>query len=117
MIVLFCGSREFSNEKLIAKVMGILPSDTEIIHGGARGADRIAAKLAKERKMVVVEYPANWNVYGKSAGYIRNKEMLEKGKPNKVYAFFKKGAGNKGTQMMVKLAEGAKIPTFTFWSE
>lgn len=82
-----------------------LPSDIEIIHGGASGADRIGDEWGAVNWCIVHEYPANWNKYGKSAGYIRNKQMLEEGKPDLVIAF----PGGRGTTNMINLARDAKI--------
>jgi len=54
-------------------------------------------------------FPADWGKYSKSAGYIRNKQMLAEGKPDLVVAF----PGGKGTANMVKLAKLANIPIHT----
>lgn len=48
-----------------------------IISGGARGADTLARVYAFERDIPFEEYPAKWDVYGKSAGYRRNAEMVK----------------------------------------
>ena len=50
---------------------------TEIVSGGARGVDSIAIEIAKEWSIEYVVFPAQWNIYGKSAGFIRNKQMAE----------------------------------------
>jgi hypothetical protein len=71
-----------------------------IIQGGAKGADYVAKAWAILRQFSYIEFPADWKKYGKSAGYIRNKQMLEEGKPDLVIAF----PGDKGTAMMVDLA-------------
>ncbi len=51
------------------------------------------------------EYPAQWEKYGRRAGYLRNKQMLEEGKPELVIAF----PGGVGTRMMVQLAKTAGV--------
>jgi hypothetical protein len=48
----------------------------------------------------VIEFPANWKVYGRAAGPIRNMKMLLEGKPDLVVAF----PGGIGTADMVKKA-------------
>ena len=48
-----------------------------IISGTARGADTLGERYAKEKGYEVLRFPADWNTYGKRAGYIRNKEMAE----------------------------------------
>ena len=46
-----------------------------VICGCAKGIDSIGRQWADKHGIAVEEYPANWNKYGKSAGYIRNKQM------------------------------------------
>ena len=53
-------------------------SDPIMIEGGARGVDTIAKEYALENEWEVEEYPAEWDKYGKSAGYIRNDLMVKK---------------------------------------
>ena len=49
---------------------------SEIISGGAKGADALAEKLANKYNIKLnVHYP-NWEKYGKSAGPIRNKLII-----------------------------------------
>ena len=48
-----------------------------IVSGGARGADTIGERYAKENGFKVEKYPADWKRYGRSAGPRRNKQMAE----------------------------------------
>ena len=50
---------------------------TEIVSGTAIGVDQIGEVWAKKNKITVKRFPANWELYGKSAGYIRNSEMAK----------------------------------------
>lgn len=109
--VLVCGGRDFDDfEQLNTVLKGILNDrwgeGLTIIHGGARGADRMAGSWAEYHGLEVEVYPADWNRYGKSAGYIRNAQMLEEGEPDLVVAF----EGGRGTAMMIKLAKDAGVP-------
>ena len=110
MKVLFCGDRNWDNEAPIRTALLELLPDTIIIHGGARGADKIAGRIAKEMGFTVVEVPANWEKYGKAAGSIRNREMLSLG-PELVFAFHKNINESKGTKHMLKIAKDAGIDT------
>ena len=47
-----------------------------IISGGARGADSLAERLAKENDIRLVVFKADWDRYGKSAGFRRNKDII-----------------------------------------
>ena len=50
---------------------------TEIVSGGAKGADGFAERYAKEKNIPLKVFKAGWDKYGKRAGYIRNKEIWE----------------------------------------
>lgn len=80
-------------------------TDLVIIQGEARGADTLAKDWALRNKVMTLSFPANWKQYGKSAGYRRNTQMLEEGKPDIVIAF----PGGRGTEMMCEIAETAGI--------
>lgn len=72
---------------------------TEIIHGGATGADSWAGRWARKNKVKETVFHADWRNYGKSAGAIRNRLMARQN-PDAVLAF----PGGKGTADMVKIA-------------
>lgn len=83
-------------------------SNLMLITGGAPGADTIAQEWARCTGCTNEVYPADWATYGKRAGFIRNKRMLEEGKPSFVLAFRMEGE-SRGTDMMVKIAEAAGV--------
>lgn len=87
-----------------------LPADTIIVHGVARGADTIAGEVAKKLGMSVEEYPADWKKFGRSAGPIRNRVMLDT-KPDLVIAFHNNIEESKGTKDCVTEARRRGIPT------
>lgn len=116
--VLGCGGRDYVNWRHIFYVMELyqeLSPRMKIIHGAAKGADERVALWARWRKLPVQVFPANWQRYGRSAGFVRNKQMLEEGKPDLVIAF----PGGRGTQMMLDLAVEAGVPVIRcskwFW--
>ena len=106
MKILVCGGRKFDNPELVARVLGEYGDDTEICHGGARGADTQAGEYARSRKWPVKVYTAAWHVYGPPAGPKRNQHMLEDFKPDLVVAFY----GATGTSDMITRALKAKVP-------
>lgn len=71
---------------------------TTILCGMAKGADTFGYNIGKELNIPINCYPANWNKYGKSAGYIRNEEMARNAD---ICILFK---GGKGTMHMYNLA-------------
>jgi hypothetical protein len=110
MRVLVCGGRGYTDYTKVCEVLnGIWEAygkPLTIIEGGARGADSLARVWSKANPSTVIEtYPADWSTYGKSAGYIRNSQMLKEGKPDLVVAF----PGGVGTAMMVKIAKLAGV--------
>lgn len=109
MRVLICGSRNWDDPKPIRLVISSLPKDTIVIEGGARGADTIAANLAREYGLVVEEYRAEWSKHPRAAGPIRNRRMLTEGKPEVVYAFYVNKASSRGTANMVMQAKNAGL--------
>ena len=108
MRVLVCGGRDYKNKARVEQVLNYLPKkDLVIIQGNAPGADYLAKEWAKENNVECLSFPADWQQYGKRAGYIRNKQMLDEGKPDLVIAF----PGGTGTNMMVTLSESAGVMT------
>lgn len=108
MRVLICGSRNWFDGERILNLVETFPKDTVIIEGGARGADRYAKLAAIKCELAFEEYPAQWNKFGKSAGPIRNKQMLTEGKPDLVVAF--RMPNSRGTQNMIDQATEAGVP-------
>jgi hypothetical protein len=108
---LVCGGREFKDRALLFEFLDDMVhafgKPTRVIHGAARGADTFAGEWAKERGVPVKEVPANWNAHGKSAGYIRNEEMLAMLRKGDVVIGFPKGT-SPGTHMMIRLARDSK---------
>ena len=102
--VLVCGGRTYSDARTMFSVL--TPLDIAIvIHGGATGADAIAARYARANNISVKKYAADWRKYGHAAGPIRNQRMLDDGKPDLVVAF----PGGAGTADMVRRAMAANI--------
>jgi hypothetical protein len=50
---------------------------TEVISGCARGVDKLGEQWADERKIPVKIFPAEWDLYGRRAGAIRNCNMAK----------------------------------------
>ena len=50
----------------------------EIISGGAKGIDSLAAKYANENNIKLTEFLPEYNIYGKAAPIIRNKKIRQR---------------------------------------
>lgn len=115
MRVLVCGGRDYDNWRVVDRALKALCAshpyeDMVIVQGGAKGADFLAkvwAKYWREEGEDIrqEEYPADWKKHGKAAGYIRNKQMLDEGKPDLVVAF----PGGAGTADMIRQAKAAGV--------
>lgn len=111
MKVIVCGGRDFDDvEFLVQKLHHIheLNPITHVITGAAKGADDLGNLWADEMGIDKTSIPANWNKYGKKAGMIRNKEMLDEG-PDLVIAFPSNGTG---TQNTINTANKMGIPVW-----
>lgn len=114
MKVLVCGSRHFNDYDFLGTSLWRLYQErenfniTEIIHGGARGADTLAGEWAKNHNCPVRVFPADWEKHGKAAGPIRNAQMLKEGQPNLVVAFL--APDSRGTKNMIDQATKAGVP-------
>lgn len=59
--------------------LGVSPSMVTVVHGAAPGADSLAGSTAWDLGMFVERHPADWQRHGRSAGHVRNAEMVRLG--------------------------------------
>ncbi len=85
-------------------------SPLHIITGMATGVDLVAYEFALNNKLTWSEYPANWNRYGRGAGFKRNKQMIVEGKPDIGLAF----PGGPGTRNMKEQLRSYRIKFLEF---
>lgn len=102
-----CGSRDWHRDDIIQERLARLPRGTTVMHGGARGADRMTHIIAQRLGLDVIEYPANWQGHGRSAGVQRNLAMLNE-QPDLVIAFHLNAST--GTQHVIDQAVKRGIP-------
>lgn len=84
MKIVIAGTRTFSDYKLMdEEIKKFLieneVSNPEIVSGMSRGADKLGFRWAEQNGFQTKKFPADWNKYGRAAGPIRNKEMLNYG--------------------------------------
>lgn len=113
MRVIVTGSRFWSTDEQIYKIydeLVKLPAGSRIVHGACKGVDTIAWAIALLLNYDVKTYPANWSLHGRSAGPIRNREMLASELPvDLVLAFHDDIENSKGTRDMINVARSAGI--------
>jgi hypothetical protein len=110
MRVLICGDRHWDDCETISNYIKTLPPGTVIIEGEAAGADTIARIVAESFGLDVIKEPAQWAIYGRAAGPIRNQKMLDEHKPDCVVAFHNNISESRGTKDMVERARKAGVP-------
>ena len=82
---------------------------SEIVSGTARGADSLGERYARAHNIPVKRFPAQWNTYGKSAGYRRNIEMA-------IYAdacICFQVNNSRGTEHMINIASSKGLQLIT----
>ena len=106
MKVAVIGSRSFNKYENVVNVLSKL-TITEIISGGAVGADKLGERYAEENEIPTKIFLPDWEKYGKSAGFIRNTQIIEEAEL--VVAFW--DMESKGTKDSISKAEklGKKI--------
>lgn len=109
MILLVTGGRDYIDKVAVDNVLNTIHAKHRIryiINGGAPGADALASLWAIDHGVELLEYPANWEAYGRAAGPIRNQTMLDRGRPDAYHAF----PGGRGTADMVQRCKRAGVP-------
>ena len=80
MKLIIAGSRSFTDYALLASVLGPHRHQiSAVIHGGARGADRLGFRWAVRHHVRSRCFAADWKRFGKSAGVRRNHQMAQAG--------------------------------------
>ena len=110
MKIIIAGGRNFRvYNKLRESCDNILVNqkDVEIVSGTAAGADTLGERYAQEKGYEVKKFPAQWDLYGKSAGYKRNQQMAEYA--DGLIAFW--DGKSRGTKHMIDIANkmGLKV--------
>lgn len=79
--IVVCGSRGFEDYQAFQRCMDVLlrslDEPMELVSGHASGADRLAERYASENSIPIHIIRPDWKTYGKAAGPIRNRKMLE----------------------------------------
>lgn len=124
MRVLITGSRDWLDKERIWADLDMIYCSTPsmidyqmeklvVVNGAAQGADEMSTLWVKDAMedglyVALERYPAEWNKFGKRAGYIRNAKMIET-RPDLCLAYIRNDS--KGATMCAKLAQAAGIET------
>jgi predicted Rossmann fold nucleotide-binding protein DprA/Smf involved in DNA uptake len=102
MITAIVGSRTFNDYEQMKRVLDA-QTITKVVSGGAGGADTLAARWAAERGLPLSTHLPQWNLYGKRAGAVRNRAIVEEAE--QVIAFW--DGTSKGTKITIDMAKEA----------
>ena len=110
--VVVAGCRDYTNyeeakEYIDSCLSNICKENTVIIvSGGAKGADSLGERYARENGLEIERYPADWEAFGRSAGPRRNRQMAEI--CDCVICFW--DGKSKGTKSMIDCAKQCNKP-------
>lgn len=108
MKIIVAGGRDFNDYNLLLESCDYFfqnQSEIEIVSGTANGADKLGERYAEEKGYQVKKFPADWEKYGKSAGFKRNTEMAEYA--DGLIAFW--DGKSKGTSHMINTAKNKNL--------
>jgi hypothetical protein len=111
---IIAGSRELSDPNtLYAALERITWEISEVVCGEARGVDAVGKSWAVANGIPVKSFPADWRLYGKSAGMIRNRQMASYA--DALLAIW--DGRSPGTANMINLAKENDLKLFVYITE
>ena len=117
--ILITGSRSWDDISYIRSVFEMFSvecSEITLVSGACpTGADRLGEIVAAELGWNIELYPADWNRYGKRAGFVRNSQMIDTD-PDVVVGFVRNGS--KGATMTINLGRKKGLLTIAHhWTD
>lgn len=108
MRTIIAGSRDCTDPKILFKALNKCNwKPTVVIEGKARGADTLGSRWALANFIPRLSFPADWDKYGKSAGYRRNTEMISIGQAEALILLW--DGKSRGSKHMLDLAKKAGL--------
>ncbi len=113
--IIAAGSRGFHDYGLLCATLDAItaeiPDGIEIVSGHAQGADTLGERYARARGFRLKIFPADWSRYGRSAGMIRNQQMIDYARKESALAVFFWDGVSRGTLDTIRRARHAGIDT------
>ena len=101
------GSRGFNDINLLNETLNPLVFRIDLVVSGCvRGADKMGEEWAERHGINTLIFPAEWDKYGKSAGFRRNEDIIKNA--DTVIAFW--DGVSRGTQHSISLCEKYNKP-------
>ena len=120
--VIIAGSRDMADYEAARKAIGEALGEigggapVRVVSGHCRGADILGERYAREHGLELAVFPAEWNIYGRRAGFLRNTQMAdfasEEGSEGALIAFW--DGQSRGTKMMIGIAEKKGLSIHVF---
>lgn len=104
MNVAIIGGRDFDDFELLESILVSsidLSKVSNIVSGGAKGADRLAEMFAEKYELEMIIHKADWKLHGRGAGIIRNEHIIKDS--DMIFAFW--DGKSKGTQNSILRAQ------------
>jgi glycerophosphoryl diester phosphodiesterase len=109
--VIIAGSRNIVDYSLVRDVVEFSPFIIdEVVSGTARGVDRLGERWARENDIPIRQFLADWDTYGKMAGFLRNRIMAEYA--DALIAIW--DGSSRGTSHMVHSMKGQGKPCYVY---
>lgn len=109
MTTIIAGSRDIADYRTVEDAVTAAPwLVSRVVSGGARGVDTLGERWAKENNVPLVIFSADWDTYGRSAGYRRNVQMAENA--DALIAIW--DGKSKGTKHMIDIARDRKLTIY-----
>lgn len=117
MRIIIAGSRTITDYNLVKKIIEnnlLKVNECEepfsFILGGARGVDKLAERWAIANNIGYSVLEAQWDLYGKKAGYLRNVTMAKDA--DALIAIW--DGWSKGTKHMINIAKEKGLKVYVF---
>jgi len=108
---IIAGSRSIAEFKFVQEAVEKSGFDiSTVISGTANGVDKLGELWARRNGIEVERYPAEWDKYGKSAGYRRNVQMAKVA--DSLIAVY--DGKSRGTKHMIDIATTSGLKTFVY---
>lgn len=107
--VIVAGGRDFCDYLYLKNTLDYLLQNIQdeiiIVSGMAKGADHLGELYGIERGYKILYFSAEWDKFGKSAGYIRNEQMARNA--DALVAFW--NGKSHGTRHMIQVAKRQQL--------
>ena len=110
--IVIAGCRNYNNYEEAKKYIDICIKEIKnkytliFVSGSCSGADMLGERYAKEHNYQIERYPAQWKKYGKKAGPLRNKQMIDIG--DFIICFW--DGESRGTKTTIDFAKSLQKP-------